>query len=54
VHLFLKVSRAVLMVSMMLAPFQLPGVAQGKEHPRAHLPATAGAAVDQRRNRQHS
>ncbi len=32
-HLFLKVSRAVLMVSMTLAPFQLPGVAQGKEHP---------------------
>ena len=32
-HLFLKVSRAVLMVSITLAPFQLPGVAQGKEHP---------------------
>ena len=32
-HLFLKVSRAVLMVSMTLAPFQLPGVSQEKEHP---------------------
>jgi pimeloyl-ACP methyl ester carboxylesterase len=33
VHLVLKVSRAVLMVSMTLAPFQRPGVAQRKEHP---------------------
>jgi pimeloyl-ACP methyl ester carboxylesterase len=33
VHLFLKVSRAVLMVSITLAPFQPPGAAQGKEHP---------------------
>ena len=32
-HLFLKVSHAALMVSITLAPFQLPGVAQGKEHP---------------------
>jgi pimeloyl-ACP methyl ester carboxylesterase len=33
VHFFLKVSRAVLMVSITLAPSQRPGVAQGKEHP---------------------
>ena len=32
-HLVLKVFRAVLMASMVLAPFQLPGVAQGKEDP---------------------
>ena len=32
-HLFLKVSRAVLVVSITLAPFRLPGVAQEKEHP---------------------
>ena len=32
-HLVLKVSRAVLMVCMTLAPFQLPGVARVKEGP---------------------
>src|SRR3989440_6556503 len=34
--LFLKFSRVVLMVSMMLAIFQLPAYAQGKEQPVKH------------------
>ena len=35
-HPFLKVSRAVLMVSMMLAILQPPATAQGKERPVKH------------------